>query len=179
MNKLCRVSALGLVALFLSLFLTSCSRGADHSVPEAICGTRIDPALTRLLLPSLEDLHEFTRVDRDEAITAPCVLLSGRQPVLEFQFSWDETATDLMYLATGNGTVSRVNQPRKADFGMKAIAGTDGAIATTRCRTKGGNYFTLTLQLPRIKPTDQSHRKDIEAFMRAYFPATLRTMGCA
>ncbi|MFG2607373.1 hypothetical protein ACGFT2_28090 [Streptomyces sp. NPDC048514] len=124
-------------------------------------------------------MHEFTRVDRDESVSAPCVLLSGPDPSLEFQFSWDEFATDLMAQATGNGTVSRVNQPRRSDLAAKAVVGTDGAIATTRCKTKRGKYFTLTLQLPQVKLMDQSHRKDIEKFMRAYFPATVRTLGCS
>ncbi|SOD84447.1 hypothetical protein SAMN06272765_1827 [Streptomyces sp. Ag109_G2-15] len=84
-----------------------------------------------------------------------------------------------MYLATGTGAVSGVSSPRPIDYRYKTIVGTDGAISQAPCKTKGGNYFTLTLQLPQIKLTDQTHRKDIEKFMRAYFPATIRTLGCA
>ncbi len=85
-----------------------------------------------------------------------------------------------MYLATGTGTVSNVTAPRYVrDAPDKTLVGTDGALSQTRCKTKGGNYFTLTLQLPQVRPGDQSHRRDIEAFMRAYFPATVRTLGCA
>ncbi|MFJ9898705.1 hypothetical protein ACIQPR_35785 [Streptomyces sp. NPDC091280] len=123
-------------------------------------------------------MSEFTRVDRAEAITAPCVLLSGRDPVLDFRFSWDDTARDLMYLATNTGSVSGVREPREVDFAYKTIVGTDGAISVAPCKTKGGNYFTLTLQVPQIPLTDQTHRKDIEKFWRAYFPATLKTLGC-
>ncbi|MET7681348.1 hypothetical protein [Streptomyces sp. NPDC005423] len=129
-------------------------------------------------MTSTDDLHEFTRVDRSEAITAPCVLLDGRDPVLSFRFSWDDTARDLMYLATGTGSISGVRQPRGIDFAYKTLVGTDGAISIAPCKTNGGEYFTLTLQVPRIKLTDQTHRGDIERFMRAYFPATLRTLGC-
>ncbi|MGW1981779.1 hypothetical protein ACWCPJ_04855 [Streptomyces collinus] len=98
--------------------------------------------------------------------------------MLDFQFSWDDSATDLMYLATGTGSVSHVSQPRSIALAAKTLIGTDGAISQEPCRTKGGNYFTLTLQLPKIKPGDRAHRGDIERFMRAYFPATLRTLGC-
>lgn len=84
-----------------------------------------------------------------------------------------------MYLATSSGSVSHVSQPRSIDFAQHAIVGTDGAISITPCKTKGGNYFTLTLQLPQVELTDQTHRKDIEKFMRAYFPATLKTLDCA
>ncbi|MET8584947.1 hypothetical protein ABZX39_29320 [Streptomyces collinus] len=58
------------------------------------------------------------------------------------------------------------------------LVGTDGAIAATRCKSEAGDHFALTLQLPKIKPSDGTHRADIERFMRAYFPATLRTLGC-
>lgn len=158
--------------------MVSCSSPGDRGVPEVVCGTHVDPRLTHLLVKSTDGLHEFNRVERAEEITAPCVLLSGHDPVLEFQFSWDESATDLMYLATGSGSVSHVNQPRSIDFALKTIVGTDGAISIAQCRTRHGNYFTLTLQLPQIKLTDQTHRKDIEKFMRAYFPATVKTLGC-
>lgn len=167
-----------LVALSLSLCAISCGRPTGHIVPGAVCGTRVDPALTRALLTSTDDLHEFTRVDRNAAITAPCVLLSGREPALQFRFSWDGTSPDLMYLAADNGTASRVNRPQKAEFAPKAISGTDGAIATTPCKTRGGRYFTLTLQLPQVRLGDRSRREDIAAFMRAYFPATVATLGC-
>ncbi|MER6264771.1 hypothetical protein ABT203_35210 [Streptomyces sp900105245] len=178
MSVLRRLGVRGLVALALSLCALSCANATGHTVPGAVCGTRIDPALTRALLPSTKDLHEFTRVDRTAAITAPCVLLSGREPALQFRFSWDGTSPDLMYLAADNGTVSRVNQPQKAAFAPMAITGTDGAIATTPCKTRGGRYFTLTLQLPQVRLGDRGRRADIEAFMRAYFPATVATLGC-
>ncbi|MEW1647718.1 hypothetical protein [Streptomyces sp. NPDC091219] len=125
-----------------------------------------------------KDFHEFTRVERSEAISAPCALLEGSDPVLEFRFSWEETEADLMYLALDPGTVSRITEPRTINSTYKTIVGTDGAISTAPCKTRGGDYFTLTLQVPRIPLTDQTHRKDIERFWRAYFPATLKTLGC-
>jgi hypothetical protein len=167
-----------LTALTLSVVAVSCDSSADRELPRTICGTPVDPAVTRLLVTSTDDLHEFTRVDRSEAITAPCVLLSGRDPVLDFSFSWDDTARDLMYLAANTGSISGIRQPRSVNLGYKSIVGTDGAISTTACKTSGGKYFTLTLQVPPISLMDQTHRKDIEKFMRAYFPATLKTLGC-
>ncbi|WOX11847.1 hypothetical protein [Streptomyces sp. N50] len=167
-----------LTVLTISVLAMSCSSSSSHELPGAICGTPINPAVTRPLLTSTEDFSEFTRVDRSEAITAPCVLLSGRDPVLDFRFSWDDRASDLMYLAKDTGSISGIREPREIDFTYKTIVGTDGAISTTPCKTKGGDYFTLTLQVPQISLMDQTHRKDIERFMRAYFPATLKTLGC-
>ncbi|MHB9859752.1 hypothetical protein [Streptomyces sp. YIM S03343] len=74
--------------------------------------------------------------------------------------------------------MSRITDPRRIESGYETIVGTDGAISTTPCKTTGGNYFTLTLQLPQVRQQDRTHRQDIERFMRAYFPATLKTLGC-
>jgi len=167
-----------LIVLTISVLAVSCSSSGSHELPGAICGTPINPAVTRPLLTSTDDLHEFTRVDRSEAITAPCVLLAGRDPVLDFRFSWDDMARDLMYLAADTGSVSGIREPREIDFTYKSIVGTDGAISIAPCKTNGGKYFTLTLQVPQISLMDHTHRKDIEKFMRAYFPATLKTLGC-
>ena len=98
--------------------------------------------------------------------------------MLRLRFSWDESVPDLMYVATNTGSVSGVTAPRRTNSPNDTVVGTDGAISTAPCKTKGGNYFTLTLQLPQVRQLDRTHRKDIERFMRAYFPATLKTLGC-
>ncbi|MFF8725563.1 hypothetical protein ACF073_03590 [Streptomyces sp. NPDC015171] len=167
------------VAVLAQCLLTSCVRSDDKAVPPKICGTDVAPELTRPLMTSTKDLREFSRVDRSSGVSAPCMLQSGSDAVLGLRFSWDEDATDLMYLATDTGTVSRVTDPRPASFPYKTVIGNDGGISQAPCKTKHGNYFTLTLQLPQIDLTDQSHRKDIEKFMRVYFPATVKTLSCA
>ncbi|MGV9341022.1 hypothetical protein [Streptomyces sp. NPDC003688] len=167
------------VAALLCVTSTACSGSGNDRIPSAICGTRVDPSLTGLLVAPSSEFSEFNRVDRSEAMTAPCALLARDKAVLGFRFSWNEDAPDLVGMATQTGRVSRVSAPRAIEWHYKTIVGTDGAISQTPCRTKSGNYFTLTLQLPQIKLTDQTHRKDIEKFMRAYFPATVRTLGCA
>ena len=178
MKKRLPISLVCSILFFSSAFAVSCAGTTDREVPGVICGTRIAPDLARPLVKSTEDWHEYDRVDRAEAITAPCLVLSGQDVELGFRFSWRDSATDLMYLAKNTGSVSRVTEPRAIDFTYKTIVGTDGAISTTPCKTKGGDYFTLTLQVPQISLMDQTHRKDIERFMRAYFPATLKTLGC-
>lgn len=110
-------------------------------------------------------------------ISAPCVLLSGKERVLEFRFWWTEDKPDLMYLAR-SGSVAGINYPQRIDLAEDSMTGIDGALSTTACKTEKGEYFTLTLQLPQIQLTDSSHRKDIETFMRAYFPATVKTLNC-
>ncbi|MEU6087395.1 hypothetical protein ABZ865_11405 [Streptomyces sp. NPDC047085] len=178
MNARVLAVLLNLAALPLTFLTASCARSSDQALPRMICGTQIDPDLTRALVSSRHDLHEFSRVDRSSAVSAPCVLLSGRDPVINLHFWWADGPADLREMAEGAGTVSRVTDARKIAFRYEAVVGTDGAIAASRCMSKTGDHFALTLQLPQIKLTDQSHRKDIEKFMRAYFPATLRTLGC-
>ncbi|PKW08297.1 hypothetical protein SAMN05428944_4603 [Streptomyces sp. 1222.5] len=83
-----------------------------------------------------------------------------------------------MYLAKGTGTVSGISEPRSLESSYATLVGNDGAISQTPCKTRGGRYFTLTLQLPQVRLGDRSRREDIAAFMRAYFPATVATLGC-
>ncbi|MER6455441.1 hypothetical protein ABT270_23005 [Streptomyces sp900105245] len=156
--------------------VSSCAAPADQAVPEQICGVSVSSRLTRSLLTSKDDLREFSRVDRAEAVTAPCILQSGEHAVLGLRFAWDDAPTDLMYLA--GSRVSRIAEPHAVPFPFKTIVGNDGAISQTPCKTRGGRYFTLTLQLPQVRLGDRGRRADIEAFMRAYFPATVATLGC-
>lgn len=171
-------AGLRLVVLSLFFFAVSCGTSGDHRIPKSICGTPIDPDLTRPLVTRNDDWHEWNRVDRTREITAPCLILSGDAIVLRLRFSWDPVAANLTYLAEETGPISGVEAPRKIAFVYRTVVGTDGAISTTPCKTRGGDYFTLTLQVPQISLTDQTHRKDIERFWRAYFPATLKTLGC-
>lgn len=169
---------LPVILLSLVLTLVSCARSANNEIPKAVCGTPVEPAITRLLVTPTEGWREYNRVDRAQSITAPCLISSGDDVILRLRFSWRTVATDLTYLAKGSGAVSGISEPRSVTSSYKTLIGTDGAISQAPCRTKSGNYFTLTLQLPKIKPGDSDHRGDIERFMRAYFPATLRTLGC-
>ncbi|MEU1459912.1 hypothetical protein ABZ467_04305 [Streptomyces sp. NPDC005727] len=172
---------LRILGVGLAVLMVSCNRPVRSEIPDVICGTRIDPALTRQLGTPTGDWHEYNRFHRAEETTAPCLIRSSNNVILNFRFSWRPVATDLMYLAKDTGSVSRVTEPRDVHVrsSNRTVVGTDGAISQTACKNKGGKYFTLTLQLPQVKLTDQSHRNDIEKFMRAYFPATLKTLGCA
>ncbi|MGQ4413940.1 hypothetical protein ACN6LA_008046 [Streptomyces sp. SAS_269] len=94
-------------------------------------------------------------------------------------FWWADGQVDLKYMAEQAGGVSRVANARKIDFTYDTLVGNDGAVAATQCSSKAGDHFALTVQFPEINLTDQTHRNDIEKFMRAYFPATVKTLGCA
>ncbi|MFF3632740.1 hypothetical protein [Streptomyces sp. NPDC002250] len=118
-------------------------------------------------------------MSRSEATSAPCTLMSGDDPAIKLHFWWVDGQVDLKYMTERTGGVSRVANARKIDFAYDTLVGNDGAVAATQCTSKAGDHFALTVQFPGINLTDQSHRTDIEKFMRAYFPATVKTLGCA
>lgn len=167
---------IGLVVLLIGLSVAGCDT-TDEALPAEICGSKVDAGLVQPLVADGGDWNEFNRVDRRRSVTAPCVLLSGPDPVLDFRFSWTKDKPDLMYLA-GTGSVSGVRDPLPVELAEDAVVGADGAIVTTSCDKGDTDYFTLGLQLPRVALTDRGHREDIERFMRQYFPATVRTLDC-
>lgn len=166
------------LAVALSTLTPSCGNSSDVEVPQAICGTRIDPDLTRPLLTSKDDLRESSRVDRAEATSGPCTVLSKDDPVLEFHFYWADDAPDLERLARNNEPLG-VTEVRNGTVVKGMLIGDNGAIATSPCRTQTGKHFTLALQVSELRADDRSRRTVIEDFMRSYFPATLKTMHCS
>ncbi|MEV5309658.1 hypothetical protein [Streptomyces sp. NPDC052610] len=168
----------GGLLLSLAFTATACSGSGDDQIPTVVCGTRVDRDLTRPLLTSTEDLHESSRVDRSEAISAPCTLLSDGRPILELFFYWTSDAPKLAGRSEYDSVFEDVSQGRPVDLADEAIVGTNGAIVSTPCKTDRSAHFTLKLHLHEAKITDEGRRKDIEKFMRAYFPATVKTLSC-
>lgn len=82
-----------------------------------------------------------------------------------------------MKSASPNKNVTGLWDPVRMRLADSAALGDDGAIATTHCRTKPNNHFTLTLKLTH-KDGVPHLRQDVEQFMRAYMPATMKTVGC-
>ncbi|GAA3376380.1 hypothetical protein GCM10020367_47850 [Streptomyces sannanensis] len=173
-----KIGHLALACLAMST-LVSCSSSAEEPIPERICGTPVDADLVRPLLEPLGKIDEYNEVDRKTAKTAPCLILVDEKATLRFRFSWHGGAVDPVKKATSIDSVITLNDPARADIGYNAAVGSDGAIATTACRTSGGDHFTLSLLLPRAPKNDKDTRTAIEAFMRAYMRETVKTLGCA
>jgi hypothetical protein len=166
--------------LLLLLLATSCTGGRqEDAVPQTVCGTRADPDLLRPLLASTTDLREYSRVERKELISAPCTLRSEGEQVMVMFFYWTEDAPKVTEPDFDTSGFQVLTGTRPVALGEGAVVGRNGAIVTTPCRTaKGGRHFTLKLYLPQVAPPDPGHRADIERFMRAYFPATVKTLDC-
>ncbi|MEU2057011.1 hypothetical protein [Streptomyces bungoensis] len=178
MKDYVQATLLSLIYLSLAAVTVSCV-DSSQSPPQVICGTRVNPDITRRLTVPGSGYREFDRVDRSAAISAPCTLMSGNHPVLRLHFWWADGPANLRYMAEETGSVSHVTSARKVNASYEVLVGTDGAVAAAQCKSRKGDHFALTLQLPQVKPGDNSHRKDIETFIRAYFPATVKTLGCA
>lgn len=166
------------LALALAFLVVSCGRGEKPQSPEEVCGTPINWELASPLVESAEDLHEYSRVDRSESISAPCTLFSGDDREMEFNFYWTPDAPKLAHRSEFDPIFADVSQWRKASIGDEAVIGTNGAIVSSSCITDRGRYFTLKLHLPQASILDEGNRAEVEKFMRAYFPATVKTLNC-
>ncbi|MCG8966461.1 MULTISPECIES: globin family protein [Streptomyces] len=97
---------------------------------------------------------------------------------MEFHFYWTSDAPGFAQRSRFDSVFVDVAEWRKADIGDEAVVGTNGALVSGPCVTDRGRYFILKLHLPRASILDEGNRPEVEAFMRAYFPATVKTLHC-
>ncbi|MFD5447645.1 hypothetical protein [Streptomyces sp. NPDC127100] len=97
---------------------------------------------------------------------------------MEFHFYWTSNAPGFAQRSEFDSIFVDVSQWREASIGDEAIVGRNGAIASTSCLTARGQHFTLKLHLPQASILDEGNRTKVEAFMRVYFPATVKTLRC-
>ncbi|NYV73953.1 hypothetical protein [Streptomyces sp. UH6] len=147
-------------------------------MPETVCGTRIAPGLVRPLLSSTDGLDEYSRVDRNEAVSAPCTLRAEGEQALALFFYWTDEAPKVTEPDHDPSGFQALTGTKPVHIGGGAVVGKNGGVVTTPCRTAGGKHFTLKLYLPQVAAPDIGHRADVERFMRAYFPATVETLNC-
>jgi hypothetical protein len=177
-RSLKKYGLVGALLLGLVISVSTFSDSGGDRIPSVVCGTKTDTDLIRPLLTSTKDLRESSRVERSEAVSAPCTLLSEGRPVLELFFYWTSDAPKLVGRSRYDSIFRNVSQWRPVDLADEAVIGTNGAIVSAPCKTSRSAHFVLELHLPEANITDESRRKDIEKFMRAYFPATLETLNC-
>jgi hypothetical protein len=97
---------------------------------------------------------------------------------MEFNFYWTSAAPEFAQRSQFDPIFEDVSQWHKANIGDEAVVGTNGALVSGSCVTVRGRYFILKLHLPQATILDEGNRAEIEAFMRAYFPATVKTLKC-
>ncbi|MFG3112574.1 hypothetical protein [Streptomyces tendae] len=131
------------------------------------------------LIPPTGDITERSDVDRkNPAPSSWCNLKVDNRTALDLKFAWHRDPVNPLEIANSVQSVSRLEMPEHATADFSMVVGNDGAIATGPCRTQGGAYFTLSVLLKDSNTTDTGYRRDIETFMRAYFPATVKTLQC-
>jgi hypothetical protein len=167
-----------LFALATAFIATGCGGSDGDQVPETLCGTPVDRALLRSLLVSTDDLTEVNRLDPSEATSAPCVLRSDGKPILRLHFYFSTAAPGFAGRSRDDPVFEDVAQWRPVDIAEEAVVGNNGAIVSGPCVVGRNTDLIVELNLPEANITDESRRKDIEKFMRAYFPATLETLNC-
>ncbi|MFD5077004.1 hypothetical protein [Streptomyces sp. NPDC058371] len=168
------------VALLATLLLTSCADTySDESMPEALCGTPISKKLTARLLQPFGRVTEWTSAGFREAGTSSwCVVYVAKKDALHVQFASHGGPMNPMEAASPDNSVTGLQNPHPLHLADDAVAGDDGAIATTRCKDKSGaDHFTLALRVTRGKVTAERSAA-IERFMRSYMPATVKTLHC-
>ncbi|MGW6400079.1 hypothetical protein [Streptomyces sp. NPDC055134] len=101
----------------------------------------------------------------------------GKERALRFQFSWHPDSIDPLKFASPDDTVTGLWNPSRMRLAESAAIGDNGAISTTRCKGGKGDHFTVALRLTQEESVPHL-RSDIEQFMRAYMPATMKTVGC-
>jgi hypothetical protein len=118
---------------------------------------------------------------REEGETSWCVVFVGDDDALHLKFASHGGPMNPMQAASPDNSVTGLQNARplpRVPLADKAVGADDGAIATTRCKdTSGADHFTLALKVTRGK-SDAERRVAIERFMRAYMPATVKTLHC-
>lgn len=94
---------------------------------------------------------------------------------MRFKFASHGGPMNPMEAASPDNSVTGLQNPRRIRLADDAVIGDDGAIATIRCKDKAGaDHFTLAVRVTR----GVRLRGAIEKFMRAYMPATVKTLHC-
>jgi hypothetical protein len=149
-------------------------------VPESLCGTPVSRNLSRSLLQPTGKVTEWTSAGfREQGTSAWCTVFVGGKEALSINFANHGGPMDpLATAASPVNTVTGLQNPRRIHLADDAAVGDDGAIATTRCLdSSGADHFTLALKVTRGKVSAQRSAA-IEEFMRAYMPATVKTLHC-
>lgn len=78
-----------------------------------------------------------------------------------------------------NGPTIGLFDPHPVEgIGEQAVVANNGAMASTPCRDSGGaDSFLLAVKLTKT-PMKPGRERDVERFMRAYMPATVKSLNC-
>ncbi|MDH6224654.1 MULTISPECIES: hypothetical protein [Streptomyces] len=159
--------------------LSACAEPETTKVPRSLCGTRISAKLSTPLLGDGGAVREWTSPGfREPASAAWCVIFVDRTEVFQLWFSAGGGKPNLMTLARSGPTIGLFDPRPVRGIGDQAVVANNGAIASTRCLdSAGADNFTLALKMAE-GPMKPHRERDVERFMRAYMPATVKSLNC-
>ncbi|MEU3557082.1 hypothetical protein [Streptomyces fragilis] len=115
---------------------------------------------------------------REPGSDAWCAVYVDRRKVAQLWFSSGGGSPDLMALARSGPTFGLFDPRPVHGIGERAVLANDGAIAVAPCRDSGGaDNFLLALKMTD-SPVTPRREHHVERFMRAYMPATVKSLHC-
>jgi hypothetical protein len=163
-------------ALVCSLAV-SCTGSEDVRHAKTLCGTPVGPELSKIL-PEQRHLSEWTSAGFREPGSSWCIVSVNGKKALSLWFARGGEASDLMGLAENSPVVGLTSPHAVRGIGQEAAVGRDGALVTTPClHADGTSHLTLGLRLSHGS-TVENRERDVERFMRAYMPATVKSLNC-
>ncbi|MEU3949026.1 hypothetical protein [Streptomyces sp. NPDC029526] len=157
---------LGLAPLLV--FLTGCEAATNYTIPDAVCGRKVDPSLLAPLLPSgqkFEARQESTKENASE-----CVIYVDDAMALRINEMRDQNKFDIWKYSR------RYNNPVKSDAGEVALNSDDWLIAMNPCPRRG-KYHILDVIIS-AGAVDEAKTRELERFAKAYLPEGMLNMGC-
>ncbi|MGW6360352.1 hypothetical protein ACWFR5_35630 [Streptomyces sp. NPDC055092] len=172
-----RMGGASALATFTLLCVPACS-AQDINIPRSICETPVKQRLTAPLLKPTGKLTEWHTAGWGGKETSVCIISIDKAEALRLRFAWHTDTIDPMKYSSLDNSVTGLWEPRRMrHLAESATLGDNGAIATTRCKGRGKWHFTLALKVTRDRKIVHQ-RNEIEQFMRAYMPATMKAVGC-
>ncbi|MCG3041187.1 hypothetical protein L7D48_11550 [Streptomyces sp. S1A] len=165
-----------LSAVVLVASLSACIGSEGYTVPEEICGRKIDPGLVRPLLPEGEKFEaEMTPIGDD---TTRCLLSVDGRTELGIREYRDGGELDAMKFAAENP--SRFVNPRKASFGADTVVSDGMALSVNPCTYQGKKgHYILDVSVERFDVSEpDGWREELERFAEAYLPVGMEETGC-
>ncbi|MFP8906854.1 hypothetical protein [Streptomyces atacamensis] len=165
-----------LLSAVLVASLSGCGGAADYTVPEEICGRKIDPGLVRPLLPEGEEFEAEKRSIGDD--TMRCLLFVDRRRELTIREYPDGGEVDAMKFAVENP--GRFRNPKKVSFGADTVVSDGMVLSVNPCTYQGEKgHYILDIYVERFDVSEpDGWREELERFAEAYLPVGMEETGC-
>ncbi|MFF7332968.1 hypothetical protein [Streptomyces sp. NPDC008150] len=170
MSKSRLAAATTLVAL---LPLAACSgEGKDYTVPQSLCGARVDADVTKKLLPSGDTVHVLKGRSKTASPRQYCQIEVDDVIDLTVEGVWRAAGTTAQDVAAKEGK----GNAEPAEGGKYAV-GSLSAFTVVNCEKKkyGAGEFSFEV---RLTHSLGDRGADMVAFLKQYAPSYRAALGC-